>query len=822
MASGRDLSGSTRPHRVRTPRARTTHAFDWGVHDACALVFLFLVTVLFHWPLITPNPDKRQSYPAGDFYDQFHAFAVYEHDRLWEGQVPLWNPTNFGGHPFLADVQAAVFYPPSLLVMLLSGPGPFSPLWLQVEAMAHFYMAAAFMYLFMRRLLSGQAVGVHPALSGFETRRWRRRVSNLARATSLARARSRGSQAVWVVGPLISALAFAFGGYLTGYPSQQLAILETQAWLPLILLLLDVGLAHDAVHRPRRWRSVLGAGLAWGMALLAGHSQSAMYVFYGALAYGLYRSWRSRLDWRWAAAAHATWIGLGVGLAAVHLLPAYEFMRLSVRSSLAYEELAGGLSLRDLVQYLVPGVFTHWSPVYVGVWPLFLAIMACAVGRRRGWRSDVAFWLALALVSLALSFGGKAYLYRLFYWVVPGFRLFRSQERAIYLTGFSLAVLAGCGWRWLYMDWDAGEAAQRGSLVLLGLGVASLVGIGVLWIAAADTTMRGVSGFEAEIWIWRLVTLAGLAWASWALARWGTGWTMWAGVLGVALILLDLGLANVSRNLAAGRAESRVYDGAWLGPVLEDGGLYRIANEWGLPGNAGCWLRRQDLYGASPLRLSAHKAMSDTLPHWRLWQLFGVRYVTTWEHDLPGPFASERVAMRGQEWAKDTVYAFRLQPDFPRAWVVHHARVVEDGTALATLADPAFDPFVEALLAPGAPEGFAQGTVAAPRDPASPDRGFPGVEVTRYAPERIEVRVDTLAPGWLVLGEWYYPGWRAWVDGKGQAIYRAHYGLRAVPLAAGAHTITFRFRPLTVYVGAAISVVSLAAAVSAWHLWSKR
>ena len=271
-----------------------------------------------------------------------------------------------------------------------------------------------------------------------------------------------------------------------------------------------------------------------------------------------------------------------------------------------------------------------------------------------------------------------------------------------------------------------------------------------------------------------------------------------------------------------------MYDGAWLGPVLEDDGLYRIANEWGLPGNAGCWLRRQDLYGASPLRLSAHKAMSDALPHWRMWQLFDVRYVTTWEHDLPGPFASERVAMRGQEWAKDTVYAFRLQPDFGRAWVVHRARVVEDETALAILADPAFDPFVEALLAPGASEGYEQDAVTASRDPAFPDRGFPdrgfpGVEVTRYAPERIEVRADTAAPGWLILGEWHYPGWRASVDGKGQAIYRAYYGLRAVPLAAGSHTIVFRFRPLTVYLGGAISVVSLAAAaVGARHFWSKR
>jgi len=753
-------------------QGRRVGAHSRRVLDGCALAFLLLVTVLFHWPLITPDLDRRQSYPAGDFYDQFHAFATYEHDRLWNGDIPLWNPYNFGGHPFLADVQAAVLYPASLLVMLLSGPGPFSPLWLELEAMGHFYLAAAFTYLFVRRLLS-----VHiPA--AMETRPMIR----VSRA----------------IGPLISALSFAFGGYLAGYPSQQLAILETQAWLPLILLLLDVGLAE------RKWRCVLGAGLAWGMALLAGHPQSAMYLFYGALSYALYRSLRAGLSWRRVALVQMTWIGIGVAAAAVHLVPAYEFMRLSVRSSLSYQELAGGFALRDMVQYLVPDAFTHWSPMYVGILPLFLAVMACALGWRRGpipmggRRSDVVFWLVLALVGLVLSLGGKAYLYRLFYWVVPGFRLFRSQERAIYLTGFSLAVLAGYGWQWLFVDRREGAGARRGSVGLLTLGIVSLAGIVAVWLA------RDVPGFEAISWLRRLSLLAGLAWFSWALVRWVRERATWSAMLGLALVMLDLGAVNMPRNLAPGPAEARVYDDTWLGAILQDDDLYRIANEWGLPGNVGCWLRRQDLYGASPLRLSLHRVMADALPHWRLWQLFDVRYVATWEHDLPGPFGWERVAMRGQEWAKDTVYAFRLEPDFPRAWVVHQARRVGEDVALALLADPEFDPLAEVLLPQDAPNESAAG------NPSS----LPVVEVTQYAPERIVVRADVSAPGWLVLGEWDYPGWQARVDGRRQAIYRADVGLRAVPVAAGQHLVEFRFRPASVHVGAAISLLALAASLA--------
>jgi hypothetical protein len=202
--------------------------------DLIAISTLLLITLLFHWPLITPNPGRRHSYPEGDFYNQFYAFASYKHDRLWAGEIPLWNPYTYGGHPFLADVQAAVFYPPGLLVMLLSGPNGFSPQWLVVEAIAHSFLGALFSYLFVRRM----TVSFAPEVS--------------------------------IAGALISALTFAFGGYLTGYPPLQLAILETQIWLPLILLFLDIGLSE------RRWGPVLGAGGIWGVALLAGHPQSAM------------------------------------------------------------------------------------------------------------------------------------------------------------------------------------------------------------------------------------------------------------------------------------------------------------------------------------------------------------------------------------------------------------------------------------------------------------------------------------------------------------------------------------------------------------------
>ncbi len=732
--------------------------------DLFATLLLPLAVLAFSWALITPDLARRYSYPAGDFYSQFYTFASYEHDRLWAGQVPLWNPFTYGGHPFLADVQAAVFYPLSLLVMLLSGPGVFAPQWLIVEAIGHLYLGALFTYLFVRRLMS-------PFPSSLST-----------------------------VAALVSALTFAFGGYLTGYPPLQLAILETQVWLPLILLLIDIGLAE------RRWRAVLGAGAAWGMALLAGHPQSAMYLFYGALAYALFRAWLARRPWHWTIAAQVCWIGVGFGLAAIHLLPGWEFMRLSVRAGLSYEELAGGFGLRDLAQAVLPGAFTDWSPAYVGIYGLLLAGVACVaacapVSREQGYRARVLFWATLAVLSLVLSLGGKTFLYRLFYWMVPGFRLFRSQERAIYLTSLALSVLAGYGWIWLSSaDLDL-KWLRRARSVPLGFGVlATATAILFLVLDWAGLRASGMPGIAP------LLRWTGFAWAAWLLLRWIVKRKTWWPVLSVALVVVDLFTASARTNLSPGPASERLYDSAWLDPVLEDReipsmargtGRFRIVNDFGLPGNSGCWLRLESMSGASPLRLQAHKVMADALPRWRLWELFDVRYVATWEHDLPGPFSQVRVAMQGAEWEKNTVYVHRLEVDFARAWIVHRARQVDDLEALSLLAAPDFDPRAEVLLA-----ALVEDVTEVPVEPST-------VESVAYSPEEIAIQVDISAPGWLVLGEWHYPGWRVWVDGVEGSVLRADYGLRAVAVPQGSHHIVFRYRPVSVYLGAAVSILTL-------------
>jgi uncharacterized membrane protein YfhO len=81
--------------------------------------------------------------------------------------------------------------------------------------------------------------------------------------------------------------------------------------------------------------------------------------------------------------------------------------------------------------------------------------------------------------------------------------------------------------------------------------------------------------------------------------------------------------------------------------------------------------------------------------------------------------------------------------------------------------------------------------------------------------------VDLSADGFLVLSDLYYEGWRAFVDGVEQEVYKADYALRAVQLEAGEHQIEFVFDPMSFRIGLMVSGVSLLVlvALTAVLLW---
>jgi hypothetical protein len=156
----------------------------------------------------------------------------------------------------------------------------------------------------------------------------------------------------------------------------------------------------------------------------------------------------------------------------------------------------------------------------------------------------------------------------------------------------------------------------------------------------------------------------------------------------------------------------------------------------------------------------------------------------------------------------------------PRAFIVPQARAFDDHeAALQAMRDPSFDPASQVVLSGNDAScdrrGASLGAVA--REATGEPSRVTGATVTSYRPEQVVIEATLDRPGYLLLTDAHYPGWRATVDGERAPICRADLLFRAVPLEPGEHRVVFSFRPPLQRVGIAVSVVALLLLLLVWR-----
>ena len=747
-----------------------------------AAALLLALSALFYAPLLL----GLRTFPDGDFTHHFLPFSLFLQDALRELRLPLWNPYTYGGHPFLADTQAAVFYAPADLLLLLTLPWRSAAArlyFLQAEALLHVAMAGLFVFLLARDLTRSRRAG------------------------------------------LLAGVAFAFSSYLAGYPPLQLAVLRTAAWLPLLLWLTWRGAAQPG---QARWWA--GAGLALATAFLAGHPQTfliTLYILIPWLALLLRLAWRDGGRPERAAVGMGGFLLLALGLSAAQWLPSVEFTRLSVRAGVGYGYVSGGFPLRDTWEILLPHAFSQYAPLYVGVPVLALAAVAPARVRRpaeRGMGAATIFFAVVALVALLLSYGGNGFLYPVFYRIAPGWSLFRGQERAAFGFALALSVLAGIG---LVQARAWGLWRRRAAVLFAALVVGLVYGFGLLRQMQGHTAL-GNGGYL----LLALLTLA--AAMAVALALWLPGWSARREWLLISLTAANLFAVNFATNLAP-RSPADAVQPAPEVEALQAAVSERSEAADGIPGRAynefrayedyGMRAGVEDVWGSSPLRLARYAALFDQFPLDRMWRLTGVEHVLTWRKELFGPSAVP--AEFPQE--KDTTYLHRLPEPNPRAWIVPTVEIAADAAAAARLADHAFDLDAAALLPPES--GAQAGSVA----------GAGGtLRLGQLAPGRLAVAAEG-GGGLLVVAENWMPGWEvaALESTAGDAppvfglppfsVQRADLAFLGVPLPPGAHRFELAYRPRSVRLGLWVSGMTLALLVAVGgavlvvdRLWRRR
>ncbi len=83
------------------------------------------------------------------------------------------------------------------------------------------------------------------------------------------------------------------------------------------------------------------------------------------------------------------------------------------------------------------------------------------------------------------------------------------------------------------------------------------------------------------------------------------------------------------------------------------------------------------------------------------------------------------------------------------------------------------------------------------------------IKLDFYKPNHLKYTSSNPNEGFAVFSEIYYKnGWKATIDGKETGIFRVNYTLRGLQIAAGKHTIEFKFEPKVIHTGSTIALFS--------------
>jgi len=168
-----------------------------------------------------------------------------------------------------------------------------------------------------------------------------------------------------------------------------------------------------------------------------------------------------------------------------------------------------------------------------------------------------------------------------------------------------------------------------------------------------------------------------------------------------------------------------------------------------------------------------------------------------------------------QEMVRGPTWLYHDPEALPRAFFARKARPADEPTALELLASGEVDPRELALVS---------GVSELPTDKEPPvRRGPPGLlRAIEIGSQKLRLEVEMLGPGWLVVADLYYPGWRAEVNAKPERIYRTNFLLRGLPLTEGKHIVTMTYQPVPFRIGLWAMIAAIIAAAGAGVIRRRR
>lgn len=729
------------------------------------IIFFALSVIYWKIDVLDSATDQSNWWVQGDLYAYFYQTSHYAFSRLANGEIPLWNPYQSGGIPFLATYMVGVFYPLNFLYL-------FCPTHLAMgyTTILHIFLGGVFMYLYGRSI----------------------KLSTRAAFTA--------------------AVSFMFSGWVleTMWRTPEI---NTCVWIPLVFFFLEM------ILQKRRYTWIIALSVTLAMQILAGLMQMVVHTLYIA---GFYTLFRLILIYKEERSIKSVvylscYIGIGIltafSLTAFQLFPTMELSSLSMRS-------AGGLSLQqadpfdwlftpkvilkailDSTQYPYP---PRWE--YLGIIPILLSCLSLFHFQQK---RISCFFFGSGVLFLFLSFGTNTPLFKLYHSLPTG-DWFRIPTRFLYLFTFSFSVLSGLGWDKLSVTIE--NKSLKGAITI---SIMSLVMLFCIWLFTDEL-------IPACIY---LILFAGIMWSTLFFCH-SIYLKLLTGAI-VIIIIFDLFYVNkfIYRHPQIASGFFHKYEDV-TNAIKELQGNYRsyvrfepFVTDFSLTPKIGTSDRIHVINDHEPFSLCRYAEYVEFMTlgkmdnpkenpnpfmgiypigvetkHLKLFDLLSVKYIIANQGIGNLPAGYEPI-YQGSAWI------FENPHPIPRAYLVNKVKVMEGKAVLEELSKEEFNPFEYVILEENIP-----GDINNNGWDDTWDKETNTVSLMKDLPEKVVIHVDNQNDGVLVLADTYYPGWKAFVDDREEKIYRANYLFRAVPIKAGNHTVEFVYKPASFYKGLYVTI----------------
>jgi hypothetical protein len=784
-----------------------------------SLVFA-LATLTLSWPMLL---GKTLFTGRSDIYTLGYAFRHFAEVSFKSGQgIPQWNPYLQGGLPYIGAMHGDIFYPTFLLRLLVGTAEGIT-----LEFPIHLFLAGLFTFLFLRA--------------------WR----------------------VPFFAALVGGLAYMLSGSIAGYASPgHDGKLFVSTLLPLGLFMLTRGIRDG-----RNW-TWAGFAFVVGLAMLSPHPQLSQYLLLVSGSFALYLAFATHAEVgklptsvavkRLGFAGGA--VVLGLMIAAIQYLPVMKYTPWSPRSAGHTWEDATSYSfpIEETINAYVPqfsGILDnywgqnqiHFHSDYFGVVVLVLMGAAFGAGLHKSFKR---FWAVTALVALVWAWGGHTPLYHLIIYV-PYTKYLRAPSMMIYVTAFSVAVLAAIGTERILRRQVAAKygptwaiAAGAFAVFMTIGGYRMLVGVAMGFIkiaysqygdqilqafglpdrAEANTTNAVLGAWRSfafvaltagVIWLWYQNRLS-LKAAAWGMALlvlvdlWTVERLYWqymppaeqifASDAAIDSIKADAVRTGPGRTLLI---DDRRAPGSRLDPMDPYFRKKALMNQLvrtveGEQGNELNFYRKMMALDSGQIELNPN-----------FWRHENVRYVyagldpqqlgqAAAQMGLP-PFTTLAGPVRNANGSM--VFAYRMGAPNPYAWVAGAAVQAEPQQVLPTVLDPRFDPTTAAVVDTGASIKGGGTTGLSPSANSATVKGYEPGKVS------VDLARPAQAGNVLVLSENYYPGWAATSGTTSLTVSRVNYNLIGVELPAGTQHVELSFADPGYPKGKVITWAAVAVAV---------